>query len=92
MPLKYGFANPIKLLCLSKDNFHLDGRELRPGRFYDYRFELVDPVRMESVRLARVEQAEGRAEDNTQKRLTTKVRVAEALVKQQLKWRYENGG
>lgn len=72
-----------------KDCFHINGRECRPPKFYDRRFELVDPYVMDDVLERRVLAAKRSQSDNSYDRLTAKRVVKEAHLKQ-LTRRYES--
>lgn len=72
-----------------KDYFHINGRELRPPRFYDRFYELVDPYGMDDIRERRTVASRKAASDNTHERLTAKKIVAEAHSKLFLKRRFE---
>lgn len=74
-----------------KDSFHINGKEVRPPRFYDKQFELIDPATMDDIRCRRDRAARRAASDNSYERLTVKRICQEARLKQ-LKRRFEDEG
>ncbi|QCQ84762.1 replication initiator protein [Blackfly microvirus SF02] len=51
------------------DSVVLRGKEMRPPRFYDIRFELLDTMRMDAIKIERRKRAILNKEDNTSDRL-----------------------
>ena len=59
----------------------IDGRKLKPPRYYDKLLEQFDPVQMEVVKMMREHRAKDLAEDNTPARLMDKEAVSIARMK-----------
>lgn len=58
-----------------------DGRSIRPPRYYDAKFDAIEPYQFEAIKQERLLRALKRVEDNTPERLAVKERVLEARVK-----------
>lgn len=75
-----------------KDFVTVDGREIRPPKYYDSQFEIVDPWMMDDVkekRMLAMKKAHVHAENTYERRrVREKVKLAEI---QSLKRRYEHG-
>lgn len=65
-----------------RDYVVINGKEVKPPRYYDKLFEEQNPQSMEWVKFLRFVKAEQSASDNTQERLTVKETVAKARVNQ----------
>lgn len=59
----------------------VNGREVRPPRFYDTKMEAIDPDRVKELSLLRRREAMKHREDNTPERRRVKERVAELTLK-----------
>jgi len=86
MSLKPGigerFFNKFHIETYDHDSCIVDGKEVRPPRFYDLKYQVIEPkkiLRVKRVRRAKALTPESQA-DNTQRRL----RVREELVKRNL--------
>lgn len=73
------------------DSFHINGKEVRPPKFYDTQFELLDPVQFELVKARRLEEQRLAASDNSYERLTVKEKVTQSHLNVFFSRRLENG-
>lgn len=70
----------------SHDNLIVNGRKVRPPRYYDTKFQAIDPDGFDRVKSARKRQAVLAKPDNTPERLEVKEKIAEiAAAKQERK-------
>ena len=60
----------------------MNGRKVRPPRFYDKKFKAEDPISFEWIEYEREVKARDRYEDNTVERLAAKEKVAKARLSQ----------
>lgn len=65
-----------------EDHLVHQGREYRPPKFYDKRFELSDPETFRALRARRLAKAKARSHDNTPDRLRVRQTVAERRLQQ----------
>jgi hypothetical protein len=56
----------------------VNGRKVRPPRFYDKKYKAEDPISFEWIEFEREKRARDRYEDNTVERLAAKEKVAKA--------------
>lgn len=83
----FGWFEKFSSDVFPKDSFHLNGKELRPPKFYDRKLEELDLDLMNEIRLRRIENLD--FSDSSRKRLTAKEAVAQAQFKQFAKRRFE---
>ena len=60
----------------------VNGRQVRPPRFYDKKYKVEDPISFEAIEFEREQRARKRYEDNTLERLAAKEKVAKARLSQ----------
>lgn len=60
------------------DSVVVEGREMRPPRYYDSQFELVDPTRMAAIKKVRSRRAHKRLKENTPERRRVRATVLRA--------------
>jgi len=65
-----------------RDQFHHQGKTLRPPKYYDKLFEAKSPDEFEHLKSERVNRAQARYLDNTQTRLEIKEKVTQAKLTQ----------
>lgn len=65
-----------------KDSLVLNGAKMRPPRFYDNRFELVSPDRMDKIRAKRAREGKLTLDNNTTDRLIVREEVKISQLKQ----------
>ena len=58
-----------------RDSLTLRGKQMRPPRFYDGRFELLSPERMEQIRSKRVREGKKCVDNNTPERLAVREEI-----------------
>jgi len=64
------------------DQVVINGRPMRPPKYYDRQYELTDPKTFRNIRGARVVRAKTHADDNTPERLSDREKVQQAQAKQ----------
>lgn len=65
-----------------RDEFSMNGVKLRPPRFYDNRYELIDPARMDKIRASRARAGKKNVDNNTTERLIVREEVKLSQLKQ----------
>ena len=78
-------ANWLKLYqtdVYPSDSLVCNGHTMRPPRFYDNRFELVSPDRMDKIRAARACEGKKSVDNNTTDRLIVREEVKLSQLKQ----------
>ncbi len=64
------------------DHIIIDGKKLKPPKYYDGQYELIDPEHLKQIKLDRQAKAALRADDNTPERLAVKEKIIEIKLKQ----------
>lgn len=85
MSLKPGIASEwfekFKDDVYPHDAVIIKGREFKPPRFYDSRFEVESPKEFKKLKIQRLKAAKDNAQDNTAERLAVKHRVKQSQIK-----------
>lgn len=77
-----GWYDKFKDDVYPHDYVVVNGRKVRPPRFYDKKFKAEDPISFEWIEYEREVKARDRYEDNTVERLAAKEKVAKARLSQ----------
>lgn len=64
-----------------RDEIIIRGKKMKPPRFYDSQFEVLDPDAMSDIKVRRKKQAKKRSADNTYDRLEVRRKVKESQIK-----------
>lgn len=67
--------------CYPKDFINVNGKEVKPPKYYDRLYDLESPEEMEAIKLNRVEYAKTHAENNTGERLATREQLQKLRAK-----------
>lgn len=77
-----GWFEKYKTDMFPDDSLVLNGVKMRPPRFYDNRFEILDPQRMDAIRAKRAREGKKCVDNNTTDRLIVREQVKLAQLKQ----------
>lgn len=76
-----GWFEKYKDDVMKKDRIIMRGIAMKPPKFYDGRFELLDPVGLETVKFNREEEAKKHVDNNTPERLNVRRICKESSIK-----------
>ena len=77
-----GWLKTFQTDVYPSDSLVLNGVQMRPPRFYDNRFEIVDPDRMDKIRAKRARDGKKCVDNNTPERLAIREEVKLSQLKQ----------
>lgn len=77
-----GWFDKYRTDVYPRDQLTLRGKQMRPPRFYDNRFEILSPERMDKIRAARAREGKKCVDNNTPERLAVREEVQEYRLKQ----------
>jgi hypothetical protein len=78
----YDWYKEFKTDVYPHDYVVVNGKKVRPPRFYDKKFKAEDPISFEAIEFEREQRARSKYEDNTVERLAAKEKVAKARLRQ----------
>lgn len=76
-----GWLDAFQSDAYPSDFVVLNGQKIKPPKFYDRCYEIVDPDELEKIKARRSRRGRKRAHDNTPDRLAVRKKVAEARLK-----------
>lgn len=76
-----GWFDKFKTDAYPSDKLTLRGKQMRPPRFYDNRYEILDPVRMDKIKAKRAREGKKCVDNNTPERLAVREEVQQHKLK-----------
>lgn len=84
------YFDQYKKEIYATDSIVLNGREMRPPKYYDSQYEILDPEHLEEVKHARYERAKRYFADQTEERLSVRKKIQELRARKLIR-AYEKG-